>query len=104
MRVSGGDVALYFEIFGQERSIPADGTSIDRHPTLIGLHGGPGLDGGKLRYLLPVLADIAPGVVPDQRRHGLSDPGSPDQWNLARWAADVKSFADPLGIEKPIVL
>lgn len=104
MRASIGDVALYFEIFGQERSIAAGGASIDRHPTLIGLHGGPGIDGGKLRYLLPALADIAQVVVPDQRGHGLSDHGSPDQWNLAQWAADVKAFANTLGIEKPIVL
>jgi pimeloyl-ACP methyl ester carboxylesterase len=104
MRVSVGDVALYFEIFGQERSIAADAASIDRHPTLIGLHGGPGVDGGKLRYLLPVLADIAQVVVPDQRGHGLSDRGGADEWNLAQWAADVKAFADALGIEKPIVL
>lgn len=60
--------------------------------------------GGKLRYLLPTLADIAQVVVPDQRGHGLSSHGSAEQWNLARWAADVKALADALGIERPIVL
>ncbi|HUY59857.1 MAG TPA: alpha/beta fold hydrolase [Solirubrobacteraceae bacterium] len=104
MRVSVGDAELYFEVFGQGRSIAADAASIDWRPTLIGLHGGPGLDGTKLRYILSTLADIAQVVVPDQRGHGLSDYGSSDQWNLAQWAADVKALADALGIEEPIVL
>ena len=98
MRVSVGDVRLYFEVFGQERAFTAETTSIDRRPTLIGLHGGPGLDGGKLRYLLPAVADVAQVIVPDQRGHGLSDHGPPDGWNLAQWAADVKALADALGV------
>jgi len=104
VRLSVGDASLYFEVFGQERSIAPDAKSIDRRPTVVGLHGGPGVDGGKLRFLLPVLADIAQVVVPDQRGHGLSDYGSPDEWNLAQWATDVKGLADALGIERPIVL
>lgn len=43
-------------------------------------------------------------VVPDQRGHGRSDRGEPESWNLGQWAADVKEFADTLGIECPVVL
>lgn len=102
MRV--GDVWLYFEVFGQQHAISPDATSITTRPTLIGLHGGPGGDGAKLRFLLPQLADIAQVVVLDQRGHGRSDWGTPETWNLKQWAADVNGFADALGIEHPIVL
>lgn len=102
MRVSVGDVRLFFEVFGQEWALTGDG--MERRPVLIGLHGGPGLDATKLRYQLAPLADEAQVVVPDQRGHGRSDRGSPETWNLASWAADVKNLSDALGIEHPVVL
>jgi pimeloyl-ACP methyl ester carboxylesterase len=104
VRVSVGDVRLYFEVFGQQHSVSPDAASITRRPTLIALHGGPGGDGTKLRFLLPTLADLAQVVVPDQRGHGRSDWATPETWNLNQWAADVRDFADALGIERPIVL
>ena len=102
MRVSVGDVRLFFEVFGQERAF-VNGSE-EHRPTLIGLHGGPGLDGSKLRYQLASLADAAQVVVPDQRGHGRSDRGSPDTWNLATWAADVGNLCEALAIDRPIVL
>jgi pimeloyl-ACP methyl ester carboxylesterase len=102
VRVSVGDLRLFFEVFGQERMF-VDGTT-EHRPTLIGLHGGPGFDGTKLRYQLSPLADVAQVIVPDQRGHGRSDRGSPETWNLAVWAADVKNLSDALGIKRPAVL
>jgi proline-specific peptidase len=102
MRVSVGDVRLFFEVFGQEWAL--GGSGLERRRTLIGLHGGPGLDGMTLRYQLAPLADVAQVVVPDQRGHGRSDRGTPETWNLATWAADVKSLAGALGVEHPVVL
>lgn len=102
MRVSVGDVRLFFEVVGQEWALT--GESVERRPALIGLHGGPGLDGTKLRYQLAPLADVAQVVVPDQRGHGRSDRGGPETWNLATWAADVRNLSDALGIEHPVVL
>ena len=102
MRVSVGDVRLFFEVFGQEWALTGD--SMQRRPALIGLHGGPGLDGTKLRYQLALLADVAQVVVPDQRGHGRSDHGSAQTWNLASWASDVRNLSDVLSIEHPVVL
>ena len=102
MRVSVGDVWLFFEVFGRELAFT--GSTMERRPALIGLHGGPGLDGTKLRHQLAPLAEVAQVVVPDQRGHGRSDRAGPESWNLASWAADVKSFSDALGIERPVVL
>lgn len=92
MRVSVGDLELFVEAVGEGP------------PSVIGLHGGPGLDGSKLRYQLAPLADVAQVVVPDQRGHGRSDRGGPETWNLDAWAADVKSLADALEIARPVVL
>jgi proline-specific peptidase len=102
VRVSVGDVRLYVEVFGQEWALA--GNTMERRPALIGLHGGPGLDGTKLRYQLARLADVAQVVVPDQRGHGRSDRGSPETWNLATWAADVKNLSDALDLQHPVVL
>ena len=104
MRVRVGSADLYFEVFGQQHAVAADAGSIELRPTVLALHGGPGVDGTKLRFLLAPLADIAQVVVPDQRGHGLSDYRCPAEWNLAQWAGDVKALADVLGIERPIVL
>jgi pimeloyl-ACP methyl ester carboxylesterase len=99
VQIAVGDVRLFIEVFGQEWTFEGE-----RSHVLIGLHGGPGLDGNKLRYQLAPLADVAQIVVPDQRGHGRSDRGSPETWNLATWAADVKNLSDVLGIEHPVVL
>jgi pimeloyl-ACP methyl ester carboxylesterase len=102
VRVLVGDVQLFFEVFGQEWVF--SDSAFGRRPVLIGLHGGPGLDGTKLRYQLAPLAEVAQVVVPDQRGHGRSDRGSPETWNLTTWAADVKNLSDALSIERPVVL
>jgi pimeloyl-ACP methyl ester carboxylesterase len=102
MRVSVGDIRLFFEVYGQERTF--ENGTFERKPVLIGLHGGPGLDGTKLRYQLAPLADVAQVVVPDQRGHGRSDRASSETWNTATWAADVKKLSDALDIERPVVL
>jgi pimeloyl-ACP methyl ester carboxylesterase len=73
MRIAVGGVRLFVEVFGQEWTF--DG---ERRRVLIGLHGGPGLDGMKLRYQLAPLADVAQVIVPDQRGHGRSDYGTPE--------------------------
>jgi len=101
VRVSVGDVRLFFEVSGAEWLLVEDG--MRRRPVLIGLHGGPGLDGTKMRYQLASLADTMQVVVPDQRGHGRSDLSTSDRWNLATWAMDVRGLSDALGIERPIV-
>lgn len=102
MRVSVGDVRLFFEVRGDEW-VFGDG-AFRRRPVVIGLHGGPGLDGTMLRYQLAPLADVAQILVPDMRGHGRSDRGGPETWNLETWGRDVKNLADALCIERPVVL
>jgi proline iminopeptidase len=101
MRISIGDVHLFFDVSGTGWVIDEDG--VRRRPVLIGLHGGPGLDGTKHRYQLAPLADAAQVIVPDQRGHGRSDLSTPEHWNLTTWASDVKGLSDALGVEHPVV-
>ena len=70
------------------------GDTPTRRPVLIGLHGGPGVDGTGLRYALAPLAEVAQVIVPDQRGHGRSEGGTPASWNLPHWAADVEGFCE----------
>lgn len=102
MLVQVGDVRLFLEVFGQEWVVDGDG--MRRQPVLVGLHGGPGLDGTKLRHDLAPLAEVAQIVVPDQRGHGRSGRSSPNAWNLSTWSEDVKNLCGVLGIEHPVVL
>jgi pimeloyl-ACP methyl ester carboxylesterase len=102
VRVSVGDVRLFFEVNGQEWAF-TDGT-FERRRVLLGLHGGPGLDGTKLRYQLAPLADVAQVVVPDLRGHGRSDRASAETWNGATWTADLRKLADALDIGRPVLL
>ncbi len=102
MLIGVGDIRLFVEVLGQEWVV-ADG-AMKRQPVLIGLHGGPGVDGLGLRHSLAPLADVAQVIVPDQRGHGRSDSGSPESWNLPTWAADVRRLRDALGVERPVVL
>ena len=98
MRVRVGDVRLHVTVRGDEW------VGDRRRPTVVGVHGGPGLDGGFLRFTLKSVSDFAQVVVPDQRGHGRSDLGTPDDWNLDTWADDLAGLIDVLGLHAPVVL
>lgn len=102
MRVSIGSARLFVEVVGQ-RLVLGQGAQRERL-TLIGLHGGPGVDGAALRHWLAPLADTTQVVVPDLRGHGRSDRGDPAEWNLATWAEDVHRLCNVLGIDRPVLL
>jgi proline-specific peptidase len=102
MRVSIGDLNLFVDVDGA--SLVPDGATMRERPTLVMLHGGPGLDHTpfKQQYFSP-LTTIAQVVYYDHRGHGRSDRGTPDDWNLDTWADDVVRLCDVLGIEHPVV-
>ena len=102
MHVLVNGVRLFFDVEGA-RLVP-EGPTLREKPTLILLHGGPGMDhsGYKPRY--SQLADVAQVVFLDHRGNGRSDPGPRESWKLAQWGDDVYGFCEALGIASPVVL
>src|ERR1041384_1695938 len=95
-------VKLFFDVQG--RLLVPDGAVMREKPTLVMLHGGPGLDHAIFKPTYSALADIAQVVYLDQRGNGRSEAGPKERWTLAQWADDARAFCETLGIEKPIVL
>ena len=102
MRILVNRVELFFDVDGAEW-VP-EGDRMRRRPTLILLHGGPGLDHSSFKRELSPLCDVAQLVYVDHRGNGRSGRSSVDSWNLAQWADDVRGLCDALGIERPIVM
>src|SRR5712691_1849545 len=101
MHVLVNGVRLFFDVEGA--SLMPEGPAMREKPTLLLLHGGPGLDHSIYKPAFSALADIAQVIFLDHRGNGRSDPGSPEMWTLAQWADDVRAFCEALGIARPIV-
>jgi pimeloyl-ACP methyl ester carboxylesterase len=97
-------VRLYFDVEGMGLVPDADRAGSLRHkPTLLLLHGGPGMDHSGWKPRMSPLADLAQIIYYDHRSHGRSDRSPPAAWTLDRWADDVVLLCQALGIERPIV-
>jgi pimeloyl-ACP methyl ester carboxylesterase len=102
MHVLVNGVRLFFDVEGA--SLVPDGPAMREKPTLVLLHGGPGMDHSTYKPRFSQLADMAQVVFLDHRGNGRSDPGRCEAWTLAQWGDDVHAFCEALGIAKPIVL
>jgi proline iminopeptidase len=81
----------------------ADGAAMAERPTVILLHGGPGMDHSGYKPAFSELADVGQLVYVDHSGQGRSDPTSPDRWTLDAWADDVIGLCDALEIERPVI-
>ena len=95
-------VRLFFDVEGA--GLVPDGPIMRARPTLVLLHGGPGMDHTTYKPRFSELADVAQIVYLDHRGNGRSEAGPRENWTLAQWGDDVRDFCDTLGIERPIVL
>jgi pimeloyl-ACP methyl ester carboxylesterase len=102
MRISLGDVALWFDVSGPS-VVPQRDRAAER-PTLVAVHGGPGLDHINLKAELAPLAEHVQILYYDQRGHGRSDYGTSGVWNLRTWADDLRRLCDALGLVNPVIL
>ena len=102
MRISLGDVSLWFDVSGPS-VIPQGDTTVER-PVLVAVHGGPGLDHMTVKPSLGPLADDFQVLYFDLRGHGRSDRSSAGSWNMRTWAGDLRRLCDALGLGKPVVL
>lgn len=102
MRIPVDGARLFVDVDGAQ--VVPDGATLRERPTLILLHGGPGLDHSSFKVELSVLRDEMQLVYLDHRGNGRSDRSTPDRWNLEQWADDVRAVCEVLGIERPIVM
>jgi pimeloyl-ACP methyl ester carboxylesterase len=102
MKVSIGDVSLYFDSIGS--GLWPEGNTMRERPTLVFVHGGPGFDHSYFKPFFGALADEMQIVFYDQRGNGRSDLSSRAFWNIDVWADDLNRFLTVLGIVRPIVL
>ena len=102
MHVLVNGVRLYFDVEGA--GLVPDGPAMREKPTLVLLHGGPGMDHSSFKPRFSQLTDIAQVVFLDHRGNGRSERGPREAWTLAQWGDDVRAFCEALGIVRPIVL
>ncbi len=102
MRVDVNGVRLFLDVEGAR--YVADGPDLRERPTVILLHGGPGVDHAIHKPAWSGLAEYAQVIYLDHRGNGRSDLSSPDHWTLDQWGDDVKALCDALGIDRPIVV
>lgn len=103
MRVNiGGGVRLFVDLDGA--GLVPDGPVMRARPTIVFLHGGPGMDHSTFKATrLAELRDVAQLVFYDQRGQGRSDGTDPAEWTLDQWADDVVALCDTLEITRPVV-
>lgn len=102
MRVDVGGRRMFFDVDGP--GLVADGAAMTERPTVLLLHGGPGMDHAGYKPAFSALTDVAQLIYVDHSGQGRSDPTSPDRWTLDRWADDVVALCDALEIERPVIL
>ena len=94
MRISLGDVSLWFDVSGPS-VVPRGDTTAER-PVLVAVDGGPGLDHMTVKPALGPLADDFQVLYFDLRGHGRSDRSSAGSWNMRTWAGDLRRLCYPL--------
>ena len=100
MYVKANGTRLFFDVVGSSL-LPTE-REMKLKPTLIVIHGGPGMDHSYLRPLDP-LGDVAQVVYLDLRGQGRSARHHQDYYQLGIMADDVAAFCAELGIEHPVV-
>jgi len=101
MFVTVNGTKLFFDVAGAKLGLAGD-TLVEK-PTLIALHGGPGMDHLVLRSFFDRLTDIVQVVYLDHRGNGRSLDAPQESWTLAQWGDDIRGLCDQLGIARPIV-
>lgn len=93
---------LWFDVLSPEVTVSGDEVVV--RPTVIGVHGGPGIDSTSLVGVLAPLAAVAQTIRFDQRGHGRSEHGQEADWTVESWADDLADFIDGLGLQRPLLL
>ncbi len=86
-RLSDG-TRIFYDVYGSGLTLLDD--RVIEKPTIVFLHGGPGIGDHTLYVSFwSQLLDVSQVVFVDMRGHGRSDQGNVKDWTLARWGKDV---------------
>jgi pimeloyl-ACP methyl ester carboxylesterase len=103
MHIDVNGTRLWFDVDGP--SLVPDGREMQRRPTVVLVHGGPGgFDHSYFKPEFSRLAEHAQVVYLDLRGHGRSDWGDVATWSFELCADDIHAFCDATAIPGPIVL
>lgn len=103
MHIKVNGASLFFDVEGAK--LVADGPRMREKPTLILLHGAPGVtDHSSFKPLFSRLTEAAQIIYLDLRGGGRSPDPDPSNWTLAQWADDLNDFCQTLGVDRPVVL
>ncbi len=80
---------IWFDTIGSSLADASD------RPTILALHGGPGIDHSSVRPSVEPLADLCQILLIDQCGHGRSDYGHPDDWTIESWASASDGHFQP---------
>ncbi len=102
MHVDVKGTRLWFDVDGP--GLVPDGDEMRERPTVLLIHGGPGVyDHSYLKPHFAPLAVHAQVVYLDLRDHGRSTWRDPSAWSFEACADDIRAFCDTVGITGPIV-
>ena len=102
MQIDANGTRLWFDVDGP--ALVPDGSEMRQRPTVVLVHGGPGVyDHSYFKPDFARLAEHAQVVYLDLRGHGRSEWGDAAAWSFEACADDVRAFCDTLGIARPIV-
>ncbi len=94
---------LFYQVFGGKRVLFNE--QVIEKPTLVFLHGGPGIADQTLYIdFWSKLSDVAEVVFVDMRGHGMSEGWThKEKFNLRSWSSDINDFCKAVGIIDPII-
>lgn len=96
------DASIFFDVVGATLAVTPTGMA--QRPTVVALHGGPGLDHSGLRPWLDDLSEVAQLIYLDHRGNGRSSRHDPSSYTMAQLADDVEGLRIHLGLDEVIVL
>ena len=103
MHIDVNVTRLWFDIDGP--ALVPDGSQLRQHPTVVLVHGGPGVyDHSYFKPDFARLTEHAQVIYLDLRDHGRSAWHDPARWSFEVCADDLRAFCDTIGIIRPVVL
>jgi pimeloyl-ACP methyl ester carboxylesterase len=102
MQIEVNGTRLWFDVEGP--ALVAEGDELRGRPTVVLVHGGPGVyDHSYFKPYFAPLAAHAQVVYLDLRDHGRSEWHDASTWSFEACADDIRVFCDTVGIARPIV-